>query len=131
MNESKEVVLVLPDGTDGMSLGAAKLCELFVVALLEAEDAELRLSVDEHHRSVEVNDQGVRRLLIAFLGAGKFPDLYRQLKDFSFPHDGGFELKVIADGIPFRLLFREPAAPPALRWRIDRQLDRQSPLSAH
>lgn len=130
MNESREVVLVLPDGTDGMSLGAAKLCELFVVALLEAEESELRLSVDERHRSVAVNDPAIKRLLIAFLGSGQFPEFYRQLKMFSFPHEGGFQLRVIAGGIGYRFLFVQQAQSPELRLRIHRQLEPPSVFQA-
>lgn len=116
----KELVLIIPDGLAEMSVGAVKLCELFIFKVLSSPESEIVISVIEKDRDVRSNSVEVRELISMLLGSKQLHQFYRQLVKFARKGDeaGLLSLNVLVDGKPNQITIREKNGLPDLQLQI-------------
>lgn len=120
MSKNKEFVLIIPDDLAEMSVGAVKLCELFVFKILSSPEDEILISVNEREREVRSNSVEIRDLISMLLGSKQFHEFYRQLVQIA--HRGNeaslLSLKVLVGGKLNKITIREQKGLPDLQLLI-------------
>jgi hypothetical protein len=79
VNEKTEATFVVPDDLTEMSMGAIRLCELFVAKVLNATDSVIEVKVEGKSLMVISGNESIKELVSMYLKAGRLPTFYQQL----------------------------------------------------
>lgn len=121
MSEKKIATIVVPDDVTEISVSAVKLCELFIVKLIETIDLGVEIMIDQKNNLVTSNDKSIKDLLSMYLKSRQFELFYNQLISLTsrtvLPNE--VELKVLAGEKIFIISVRELNALPNLHLSIN------------
>jgi hypothetical protein len=117
---NKEFVLIIPDNLVEMSVGAVKLCELFVFKILSSPEDEIVISVNERDHEVRSNSVEIRELISMLLGSKRLNEFYRQLAQIAHKGEEAnqLSLNVMVSGKLNQISVKERNGLPDLQLQI-------------